>query len=991
MADEEKKILIDVEIANQEAIKRIADLKKQISDLKAKQKELDLSTEEGRQQYEIYNQQIAALNAESRKYQKEIQNIIKQQNAEAGSLDALKAQLSSMTQEYNAMSEEMRESDAGKALAGQILETSDALKKAEGGIGNFTRNVGDYENAITKALQTGNPFIDNLIKMTTTSEGLKNVFGGLKSGVMAFGKSLLSLLANPIVLIVAGIVTAFKALYDLLKNFEPIIEPIQRALSGLMGAFNSLKDTVLSVIIGQKSLIEAFKGSGKAMRDSVKAARDLKQAQQDLSDMQMADLPNQAKYKNQIDELMLQARNRTLTEKERIALLEKAQEIDKKAFEERKKIADKEVEIAELGIISKHNLTKEEQKNLREQGVAYASLLQSKKDITDEEIKTLSEALAKRYQIENESIKIREKAQNMLDKLEDDNQAKAQKAAEERKKRIQEQQDLEIRNQQTIFEIEKAKLNASEEAYSTDFKTRQAFDLKLFTLEENSAKATLALQKKYGRITSTEYNNQLALLETKRKDFANKQLDETNKEFQRQADEIKNLLGKSVEDQISEVENQFNNAIDDLNNLEKPNPLGMTPEEYAQALEDYEEMVVNAGELQLKLEKKKNERIKEIRKAAEIATGEDIKKIINEQYGGDLEKYQENVRKKLEIEIQSLEETIKLRKAAGLTTYNEEAALRKAQSDLLQSNLNFELAQSNLSAGEIYKKKKEALEKERELYAGNAEKQMEIDAEIQAAYSEMLNARADSFMQWANTTMQVLGSLNEVMSGQEQKQLDEAKRADEEKRKSLDARLKAGLISQENYDKQVAKLDEELAKKQAKIEREQAIRKRAMDLMQIAANTALGIMKTIANLGMPFAIPAIATLGVIAAAQTAAILSQPLPEAGEGMIIKGKSHAEGGELILAEGGEVIINKKSAQMFLPELSMINKLGGGVPFTKPLSDGGFAVRSFAQGGVVQNNNNNEELIEAIRNLKIVATIEDIRREEENYIMIEKRASF
>lgn len=990
MADEEKKILIDVNIANQEAIKRIADLKKQIADLKSQQKQLDLTTEEGRQQYEVYNQQIAALSTESRKYQKEIQNNIKQQNAEAGSINALKAQLALMTEQYNAMGKEMQSSDAGKALAAQMLETSNALKEAEGNVGNFTRNVGDYRNAITDALRTGNPFIDNLVKMGTTSGGLKDTFAMLKSGVQGFGKALLSLLSNPIVMIVAGIVVAFKSLYDMFKEFDPVMDAIEQGMAAIGAVFSTLKETVFGVITGQKNLKDAFLDSGAAMRDAAAAAIEMKKAQQELDDLTMISTVNQEKYKNQIDELMLQARNRTLSEEERIALLNKAQEIDKQAFEERKKMSNNEVLIAQNAIISKHNLTKEEIKNLKEKGVAYAISLKETKKITDGEIQALADALVNRYRIENESIKLREKSQNLEDKLAEQQEEKAQKAAEERKKRIQEQQDLEIRNQQTIFEIEKAKLNASEEAYSTDFKTRQAFALKLFTLEENSAKATLALQKKYGRITSTEYNNQLALLETKRKDFANKQLDETNKEFQRQADELKNLLGKGVEDQISEVENQFNNAIDDLNNLEKPNPLGMAPEEYAQALEDYEEMVVNAGELQLKLEKEKNDKIKKIRKAAEIATGEDIKKIIEEQYGGDLEKYQDNVRKKLEIEIQSLEETIKLRKEAGLTTYNEEAALRKAKSDLLQSNLNFELAQSNLSADEIYKKKKEALEKERELYAGNAEKQMEIDAQLQASYAEMMNAKTEAFLQWSDATLSILGSLSEAMAGQEQKQLDDAKKANDEKKKSLDARLKAGKISQEQYDKAIADGDAKLAKTQAEIERKQAIRKRAMDLMQVAQNTAVGIMKTIGELGMPFAIPMIAVLGAIAAAQTAAIVSQPLPEAGEGMLINGKSHAEGGELILAEGGEVIINKKSAQMFLPELSMINKLGGGVPFTKPLSDGGFAVRSFAQGGVVQNNSNNE-IIEAIRNLKVVATIEDIRRENDNYISIEKRATY
>ena len=63
-----------------------------------------------------------------------------------------------------------------------------------------------------------------------------------------------------------------------------------------------------------------------------------------------------------------------------------------------------------------------------------------------------------------------------------------------------------------------------------------------------------------------------------------------------------------------------------------------------------------------------------------------------------------------------------------------------------------------------------------------------------------------------------------------------------------------------------------------------------------------------------------------------------------GGIIKGPSHANGGVpistpngLIEAEGGEVIINKKSSSLFAKELSAINEAGGGR-------------KLFATGGVV-----------------------------------------
>ena len=65
-----------------------------------------------------------------------------------------------------------------------------------------------------------------------------------------------------------------------------------------------------------------------------------------------------------------------------------------------------------------------------------------------------------------------------------------------------------------------------------------------------------------------------------------------------------------------------------------------------------------------------------------------------------------------------------------------------------------------------------------------------------------------------------------------------------------------------------------------------------------------------------------------------------IPKAADGMLV-GARHAQGGikigtpsGMIEAEGGEVIINRKSVQMYKPLLSQINEAGGGVKF----ADGG-----------------------------------------------------
>ena len=84
--DTEQKILLEVEVKATEALKELAELRQKAADLKKAQKELDTSTAEGRVQYEQLGVQIKSLNSQSREREKVIQNEIKQQQSESGSI-----------------------------------------------------------------------------------------------------------------------------------------------------------------------------------------------------------------------------------------------------------------------------------------------------------------------------------------------------------------------------------------------------------------------------------------------------------------------------------------------------------------------------------------------------------------------------------------------------------------------------------------------------------------------------------------------------------------------------------------------------------------------------------------------------------------------------------------------------------------------------------------------------------------------------------------
>jgi hypothetical protein len=106
-----------------------------------------------------------------------------------------------------------------------------------------------------------------------------------------------------------------------------------------------------------------------------------------------------------------------------------------------------------------------------------------------------------------------------------------------------------------------------------------------------------------------------------------------------------------------------------------------------------------------------------------------------------------------------------------------------------------------------------------------------------------------------------------------------------------------------------------------------------------------------------------------AAAVGAALLSKlkavAIPKAADGMLI-GNSHAQGGMLIEAEGGEAIINKRS--MAVPwirqQASYLNEIGGGVPF-------------FARGGLVPSSGTDPfiSLERSFQNQRTVLVLDDL----------------
>lgn len=227
MTTEEQKIL-DIKVKYEDAIYGIIRYKEKIDQLKQSIKDLQQQEKDGTISRNEYKVQTEAINATIKEYQynvralqKEVQNSIRQEEQQEGSLKSMRAELSNLTKAYSEMSKAERDSAKGKELQNHINALTDDIKEVEEGIQLYQRSVGNYKNAITEAIFGNSRFgasLQAIVDMAGKSDGL---IGQLSTRIGAFKTTVLGLFTNPYFLAMAGVAgagMAFKWFYDYNKG-----------------------------------------------------------------------------------------------------------------------------------------------------------------------------------------------------------------------------------------------------------------------------------------------------------------------------------------------------------------------------------------------------------------------------------------------------------------------------------------------------------------------------------------------------------------------------------------------------------------------------------------------------------------------------------------------------------------------------------------------------------------------------------------------------
>ena len=137
---------------------------------------------------------------------------------------------------------------------------------------------------------------------------------------------------------------------------------------------------------------------------------------------------------------------------------------------------------------------------------------------------------------------------------------------------------------------------------------------------------------------------------------------------------------------------------------------------------------------------------------------------------------------------------------------------------------------------------------------------------LEGAFSQM-------FSLWSQSS--------ELQAARDKSDFKRYEKQNDKKKKSLEKRLNAGLISEAQYNAEIESLENEKDAYQEQMELKQAKRQKAQKLTQAIINTALGVTKTLAEWGIPWGIAPAAIMGAVGAAEAAMIAATPISTGAE--------------------------------------------------------------------------------------------------------------
>ena len=454
MAENVEKIL-DIKVNYSEAVKAIAAYQTKIDEARDAEKDLKKQLKDGVISRQQYNEEMAASKAAINDYNESIrtisktmQNQIRQEREQEGSLKSLRAQLSNLTAEYDSLSEVDRNGAAGIKLRKSINDVTDALKEAEEETQRYYRNVGNYKNAIIEAANSNLPFMQQLSMLNAGLNGISGYLTGVNAKMKIAAATttgftkVVKLLG--IAMMSTGIGLLIVALGSLVSWFTKTQKGVEAA-NKIMGALGA----TINVIIDRASklgsaLVNVFTGNfaeaaedakgilagiGKEIVEETKQAWRLADALNAIEKREVMLSMSRAANRAEIEKLKKAADDQTLSTNERIKAAEKAAAMEKEDLKLQTELARARI----ANMLGYTEVTDEVLKKIKDlqTGAITADEAISQiglSDSTIDDLKQLGELVTNLSELEESSYTRQTEQQNTLNSIRKEGADKAKEA-----------------------------------------------------------------------------------------------------------------------------------------------------------------------------------------------------------------------------------------------------------------------------------------------------------------------------------------------------------------------------------------------------------------------------------------------------------------------------------------------------------------------------------------------------------------------------------
>lgn len=708
--------ILDIKVNYSAAIKGIADYQAKIDEARAAEKKLKDELKNGNISRDEYNKQMAASKAyiddckdSMRILTRQMQNQIKQEKEEEGSLRSLRAELSNLTAEYDALSKADRENaEIGGALKDRINEVTDALKGAEEETQRYYRNVGNYKNAIIEAANANIPFVQQINQLVTGLGGLGSYLTGVKNEMIAVStatsgvtKALKLLKVALVSTGIGAIVVALGSLVSYLSQTQVGIELANKVMASLGATVNVLIDrlsmlgsALVNLFTGNfkqagEDAINIFKGMGSEIVEETKLAWELADVLNEIDKREVMLSMSRAANRAEIEKLKKAADDTTLSTQERIKAAERAAKIEQDDLKIQTQLA--EVRLANsLGFTQMNDEVRKLIEQIKEGDVTADEVI-SKLGLsqsTIEDLKEFREQYVQLQELQEDSYGRQTELQNTLNSI---RQEGADKTKELREKELEE--------------------------------VRKAEDAMLALVKDGRQKQTQEIEY--------EYNRQI-------EDLRNRLSTETD---------LTSNAREAINTQIEALEKQKQDALQKLSDEELQKEIDNRQKLIEAQLASVEEG--SRQEYDLKLEQLQAQREAELAdkelteemKAAIEAKYRKQQQDLTDQFNAEVrQKQQEEMRMRMENEIMELQNS----GASELEILQEQAEQKKEIYDSInRENYNSDLEYQNakLRAEQDYNDAMQELsDRSVQIANDNAEKQVEIERKKRDAIAQITDS-----------------------------------------------------------------------------------------------------------------------------------------------------------------------------------------------------------------------------------------------------------